>query len=136
MFFLLINHNAGSPSRGPNYRSHRIALSLIESGHSVLVVSSSKSQKLSSPPTISGLFSLTVEDNVPFLWLQNIPLYSLSSFQIYSFGIQLFLVLFIFIINPTLFLPPPHLFGFFNQVSFYFTELALFLNLETYGLIY
>ena len=70
---VIVNHNAGSPYHGPNFRSYYSAIGWVKSGYKVTIVCSSFSHKLNRKPKVSKSFKKEIIDGVNFLWLKTIP---------------------------------------------------------------
>jgi len=70
---LVINHNAGAPQYGPNYRSYYVARSLAARGFRATIVASSFSHKLHTLPKTEGPLTRESIDGVEYLWLHGRP---------------------------------------------------------------
>ncbi len=75
MRILLINHYAGSPRHGMEYRPWYLAREWLRQGHAVRVVAASRSHVRSVQPELRGASLLEHVDGVEFLWLRT-PGYS------------------------------------------------------------
>lgn len=73
MRILLINHYAGSPSRGMEYRPYFLAREWVAAGHEVTILGASFSHLRQSNPTVeNGLLEEKV-DGIRYIWLSTIP---------------------------------------------------------------
>ncbi len=70
---LIVNHNAGSPHHGPNFRSYYAAQGWVEQGMKVTIVCSSFSHKLSRLPEVPGDHLFETIDGIRYLWLKTKP---------------------------------------------------------------
>ncbi|HUT09365.1 MAG TPA: glycosyltransferase family 4 protein [Thermoguttaceae bacterium] len=70
---VIINHNAGAPQYGPNYRSYYVARSLAARGFRATIVASSFSHKLHTLPKVEGEVTAESIDGVEYLWLRGRP---------------------------------------------------------------
>ncbi len=70
---VIVNHNAGAPPYGPNYRSYYVARSLVARGYRVSIVASSFSHKLHTLPAIDGRVTHEGIDGVDYYWLRGRP---------------------------------------------------------------
>lgn len=75
MQILYIDHYAGGPAYGMEYRPFYLAREWVRRGHQVLVVGASYAHVRNHQPPFSGNFAREVLDGVPFLWLRT-PAYS------------------------------------------------------------
>ena len=75
MNILCINHYAGGPAYGMEYRCHYLAREWVRAGHRVTIVGASQSHVRSRQPTVSGRFSTETVDGVGFVWCDT-PAYS------------------------------------------------------------
>ena len=73
---VIINHNAGSPYHGPNFRSYYAALGLVKKGYKVTIVCSSFSHKLKQYPTVRSEFNLELIDDIQYIWIKTSPYYN------------------------------------------------------------
>lgn len=67
---LYINHYAGGPSYGMEYRPYYLAREWVRVGHAVTVVAASQSHVRSEQPSVSGRFTHECVDGVDFVWCQ------------------------------------------------------------------
>lgn len=76
MNILLINHYAGSPQHGMEYRPYYLATEWIRSGHKVRIIASSKSHVRSSSPNLNkqDVLNETI-DGIDYTWYRT-PSYS------------------------------------------------------------
>ncbi len=67
---LYINHYAGGPSYGMEYRPYYMAREWVRAGHAVTVVAASQSHVRSKQPAVSGRFTHECVDGVDFIWCE------------------------------------------------------------------
>ena len=67
---LIVNHNAGSPYHGPNFRSYYAALGWVENNIRTTIVCSSFSHKLSNLPNVKVDYSIENIDGIRYIWLK------------------------------------------------------------------
>ena len=67
---VIVNHNAGSPHHGPNFRSYYAAKGWVGQGATVTVVCSSFSHKLKNLPQFEGDYLFEWIDGIQYLWLK------------------------------------------------------------------
>lgn len=79
MNILLINHYAGSPTYGMEFRPYYMAREWIKMGHNVFIISSSYSHLRIKQPPISRDFEQDVIDGIYYIWIKT-PKYK-SSFS-------------------------------------------------------
>ena len=70
MKILYINHYAGSPVYGMEYRPYYLAREWVRAGHDVTIVAASHSHVRSKQPTTNGRFTRECVDGVDFVWCQ------------------------------------------------------------------
>ena len=70
MNILYINHYAGTPSLGMEYRPYYLAREWVRAGHAVTVVAASQSHVRSKQPAVSGRFTHECVDGVDFIWCE------------------------------------------------------------------
>jgi len=70
---VIINHNAGAPQYGPNYRSYYVARSLSRRGFRTTIIASSFSHKLHTLPKVNGEVTPESIDGIQYLWLRGRP---------------------------------------------------------------
>jgi len=70
MNILIINHYAGSPKHGMEYRHYYLAREWVRLGHKVTIVAASYSHLRSSGPEMSGHMTGEEIDGVRYLWLK------------------------------------------------------------------
>ena len=76
MNILLINHYAGSPKHGMEYRAYYLAREWVRMGHRVQIVASSESHIRAQQPQLSGLDRLNETiDGIQYTWFQT-PAYT------------------------------------------------------------
>lgn len=68
MKILYINHYAGGPAYGMEYRCHYLAREWVRAGHQVTIVGASQSHVRSQQPHLQGRFSREAVDGVDFVW--------------------------------------------------------------------
>ncbi|RJQ78887.1 MAG: glycosyltransferase WbuB [Desulfobacteraceae bacterium] len=70
---LIVNHNAGSPYHGPNFRSYYAALGWVKNGMKATIVCSSFSHKLKSLPQVDNDYAIEVIDGIRYIWIKTDP---------------------------------------------------------------
>ena len=70
---LIINHNAGSPYHGPNFRSYYAALGWVRNGLKATIVCSSFSHKLKNLPQVVDDYLVEVIDGIRYIWIKTSP---------------------------------------------------------------
>lgn len=75
MNILLINHYAGSPHHGMEYRPYYFAREWVRLGHQVTIVAASYSHLRSRNPPCGGLSTVELIDGIRYIWLRT-PAYS------------------------------------------------------------
>jgi glycosyltransferase involved in cell wall biosynthesis len=65
----MVNQYAGSPRHGMEYRHYYLARALAERGHTVVVISGSRSHLFTRPPRIRRRFTLEAIDGVTYCWV-------------------------------------------------------------------
>lgn len=70
MNILYINHYAGGPSYGMEYRPYYLAREWVRAGHAVTIVAASQSHVRSNQPPTSGRFTRECVDGVDFIWCE------------------------------------------------------------------
>ncbi len=68
MKILYINHYAGGPAYGMEYRPYYLAREWVRAGHDVTIVAASHSHVRSKQPTTSGRYTHECVDGVNFVW--------------------------------------------------------------------
>ncbi|MBP8145409.1 MAG: glycosyltransferase family 4 protein [Inhella sp.] len=68
MNILLVNHYAGGPAYGMEYRCHYLARDWVRAGHRVVVVGASQSHVRSVQPAMTGTFTRETVEGVEFVW--------------------------------------------------------------------
>jgi glycosyltransferase involved in cell wall biosynthesis len=67
---LYINHYAGGPSYGMEYRPYYLAREWVRTEHAVTIVAASHSHVRSKQPAVSGRFTRECVDGVDFIWCE------------------------------------------------------------------
>ncbi len=67
---VIVNHNAGSPYHGPNFRSYYAGLGWAQREINVTIVCSSFSHKLTRLPRVHGEYAAEVIDGLRYIWLR------------------------------------------------------------------
>ena len=67
---IILNHNAGSPYHGPNFRSYYTAKYLQKLGWTVTIISSSFAHKYYSLPKVTKSISEEYIDGIHYLWVR------------------------------------------------------------------
>jgi glycosyltransferase involved in cell wall biosynthesis len=80
MNILLINHYAGSPQYGMEYRPYYLAKEWANMGHRVAIVSASFSHLRSKQPNVKGNINKELIDNILYLWIKT-PNYEGNNFK-------------------------------------------------------
>jgi glycosyltransferase involved in cell wall biosynthesis len=70
MNILLINHYAGSPKYGMEYRPYYLAREWVDMGHSVTIAASSVSHVRTTAPLVNGAVTQEVVDGIRYLWVK------------------------------------------------------------------
>jgi glycosyltransferase involved in cell wall biosynthesis len=70
MNILLINHYAGSPRYGMEYRSYYLAREWVKQGHKITIVAASFSHVRSQQPKVNGSFDREMIEGIQYLWLK------------------------------------------------------------------
>ena len=73
MNILYLDHYAGSPAYGMEYRPYYLAREWVRSGHRVTIVAASQSHVRSRNPTMDGRFTRERIDGVDFIWSKTPP---------------------------------------------------------------
>jgi glycosyltransferase involved in cell wall biosynthesis len=73
MNILLINHYAGSPGLGMEYRPYYLAREWVRLGHQVTIVAASFSHLRSTQPAMTGGATEELIDGVRYVWLRTSP---------------------------------------------------------------
>jgi glycosyltransferase involved in cell wall biosynthesis len=80
MNILLINHYAGSPKHGMEYRPYYLAREWGRMGHNVTIVAASFSHLRSKQPIVNGNISEELIDDIQYIWLKT-PSYKGNSIR-------------------------------------------------------
>ena len=67
---LIINHNAGSPVHGPNFRSYYSALGWLKKGYKVTIICSAFSHKLKVLPRSENEYNFEDIDGINYIWIK------------------------------------------------------------------
>jgi len=70
MNILLINHYAGSPQYGMEYRPYYLAREWVRMGHRVVIISASFSHLRIKQPTVEGNISEEIIDGIKYIWIK------------------------------------------------------------------
>lgn len=70
MRIMLINHYAGSPSMGMEYRPYYLARQWKKLGHEVVIIASSQAHVRNIQPIISKSFTTEIIDDIEYLWIK------------------------------------------------------------------
>lgn len=73
MNILLVNHYAGSPQYGMEYRPYYLAREWVQAGHTVTIVAASFSHLRSDNPVIKGVVTEELIDGIRYVWLNTSP---------------------------------------------------------------
>jgi glycosyltransferase involved in cell wall biosynthesis len=65
----MVNQYAGSPRHGMEYRHYHLARALTRHGHTVVVVSGTRSHLFTQPPQVRSRFTREVIDGVTYCWV-------------------------------------------------------------------
>jgi glycosyltransferase involved in cell wall biosynthesis len=65
----IVNQYAGSPRHGMEYRHYYLARGLMQRGHTVVVITGSRSHLYTAPPRVSRPFTLERIDGVTYCWV-------------------------------------------------------------------
>jgi glycosyltransferase involved in cell wall biosynthesis len=68
MNIIYVDHYAGGPSYGMEYRPYYLAREWVRSGHHVVIIAASYSHLRSHQPLISGRFTREFVDGIEFIW--------------------------------------------------------------------
>ncbi len=68
MNILYVNHYAGGPAYGMEYRPYYLAREWVRAGHRVTIVAASQSHVRSRQPVMSGAFTVEMIDGIRFVW--------------------------------------------------------------------
>lgn len=92
MNILLINHYAGSPYHGMEYRPYYFAREWLKAGHTVTIVASSFSHLRFQQPKCESSVTIKEIEDIQYIWLKT-PEYRGNSFgrihNMFSFAAQL-----------------------------------------------
>jgi len=75
MHLLLVNHYAGSPEHGMEFRPHQFAKNWVKAGHEVTILAGSYSHLRNLNPTVSERVTKETIDGIRYRWLRT-PRYS------------------------------------------------------------
>jgi len=84
MNILLINHYAGSPQHGMEYRPYYLAREWMRAGHSVTIIAASHSHVRTCQPEISGNITEEYIDGIRYLWIKTPKYHGNSLRRVYN----------------------------------------------------
>ncbi len=70
MHILLINHYAGNPESGMEFRPFYLASEWIKNGHTVTIVAASYSHLRQKQPQVEQIFNIEMIDGIRYIWLR------------------------------------------------------------------
>ncbi|MCD4745760.1 MAG: glycosyltransferase family 4 protein [Bacteroidales bacterium] len=70
MNILLINHYAGSPKMGMEYRPYYLAREWINDGHKVYIIAASQSHVRTNQPNVRNDFQEKIIDGINYIWIK------------------------------------------------------------------
>lgn len=73
MNILIINHYAGSPAHGMEFRPYYLAQEWLRKGHQVMIVGSSYSHVRNIQPITTQLITTEIIDGITYVWLRTAP---------------------------------------------------------------
>lgn len=79
MNLLLINHYAGSPEMGMEYRPYYLGREWVKSGHKVYIIAASQAHVRTNQPNVKNDFQEEIIDGINYIWIKT-PAYSGNSF--------------------------------------------------------
>lgn len=94
MKILIINHYAGSPIHGMEYRPYYMAKNWVKSGHNVTIVAASFSHVRQIQPLFNGSFKEENFDGIRYIWLKTLKYHGNGAsrvLNIFTFVTSLFL---------------------------------------------
>ncbi len=77
---MLINHYAGSPEMGMEYRPYYMSNEWIKAGHEVIIIAADNAHVRNIRPKISNSFEEQEIEGIPYLWVKT-PAYSGNSYK-------------------------------------------------------
>ncbi len=80
MRIMLINHYAGSPEMGMEYRPYYMSNEWIKAGHQVIIIAADNAHVRNIQPKISNSLEEQEIEGIPYLWLKT-PAYSGNSYK-------------------------------------------------------
>jgi len=80
MNILLINHYAGSPTLGMEFRPYYLAKEWVKQGYRVCIVAASYSHLRTNQPNVTKDFTIEIVEDIKYIWLKT-PQYSSSGFK-------------------------------------------------------
>jgi len=78
MKILLINHYAGSPNLGMEYRPYYLSREWVKSGHEVFIVAASQSHLRKTQPNVEHDFQEEIIDGITYIWIKT-PKYNTNN---------------------------------------------------------
>ena len=93
MNILLINHYAGSPEHGMEYRPYYLAREWVRLGHDVTIVAASFSHLRTREPQVNGKVTTEEIGGIRYIWLKTPPYPENGperALNVFSFTHQLF----------------------------------------------
>lgn len=73
MRIMLINHYAGSPKMGMEYRPYYLAKEWLEMGHQVVIIASTNAHVRTHQPVVNESFTEELIDGIEYLWIKTPP---------------------------------------------------------------
>ncbi|MDR2407385.1 MAG: glycosyltransferase WbuB, partial [Bacteroidales bacterium] len=80
MNILLINHYAGTPELGMEFRPYYLAKEWVKQGHKVTIVAASYSHLRTKQPKISKSFDVETIEGIKYIWIKT-PAYTFSGIK-------------------------------------------------------
>jgi hypothetical protein len=73
MRIMLINHYAGSPQMGMEYRPYYLAKEWLEMGHQVVIIASTNAHVRTHQPVVNESFTEEIINGIEYLWIKTPP---------------------------------------------------------------
>lgn len=89
MNIVIINHYAGCPKYGMEFRHYYLAKEWIKKGHNVTIIAASFSHLRSSQPEISDDFNAEIIDKIKYIWIKT-PVYKSNYQRIFNIIVFIF----------------------------------------------